>query len=197
MINSDPIQYVNENAENLIQQYDSVGFEDVHPELIEYFSSPPGKILDIGAGSGRDAAWLQKVGYEVIAVEPSEEMRIAGQRKNQNVIWIDDKLPHLKKISADNGAFDAILISGVFMFLDKCDQQNSLKRLKQLLKTGGRMFLLVRFGSAEPERGLYDIDKKDLLNLIASEGFKVLEENHAEDQFQRENVNWYSLTLGV
>ncbi|MFD1958220.1 hypothetical protein ACFSHP_01985 [Novosphingobium panipatense] len=31
--------------------------------------------LDIGAGSGRDAAWLVAKGYEVVAVEPSAGMR--------------------------------------------------------------------------------------------------------------------------
>lgn len=32
--------------------------------------------LDIGAGTGRDAAWLASLGLEVVAAEPAEGMRV-------------------------------------------------------------------------------------------------------------------------
>jgi FkbM family methyltransferase len=49
--------------------------------MITYYdSNAPACVLDIGAGSGRDAAWLASLGYEVIAVEPSAAMVREAQR---------------------------------------------------------------------------------------------------------------------
>ena len=31
--------------------------------------------MDVGAGSGRDAAWLASLGYNVTGVEPAQAMR--------------------------------------------------------------------------------------------------------------------------
>lgn len=36
---------------------------------------PDAPALDVGAGSGRDAAWLCDLGYEVVTVEPARGMR--------------------------------------------------------------------------------------------------------------------------
>jgi ubiquinone/menaquinone biosynthesis C-methylase UbiE len=40
------------------------------------------RALDVGAGSGRDAAWLVSRGFEVWAVEPSEVMRREAQKRH-------------------------------------------------------------------------------------------------------------------
>lgn len=37
--------------------------------------------LDVGAGSGRDAAWLASWGYEVVAAEPAAGMRREASKR--------------------------------------------------------------------------------------------------------------------
>ena len=37
--------------------------------------------LDVGAGSGRDAAWLASLGYEVVAAEPAAGMRREASKR--------------------------------------------------------------------------------------------------------------------
>lgn len=59
----------------LVTQYESLTFEDVHASLLDLLPAPGATILDIGAGSGRDAAWFAARGDDVFAVEPSEAMR--------------------------------------------------------------------------------------------------------------------------
>ena len=65
----------------------------------------------MGAGSGRDAAWLASLGHEVIAVEPSDQMRARAQELHAGapgITWINDRLPGLEKGSA---IFDLSLVS--------------------------------------------------------------------------------------
>ena len=58
-----------ENAAALIEQYERLTFEEVHREVLSLFPVRPGRVLDIGAGTGRDAAALAARGHMVTAVE--------------------------------------------------------------------------------------------------------------------------------
>jgi len=74
--------------------------EKVNAWLDSLLPSQPALVLDVGAGSGRDAAWLSSLGHQVIAVEPSEQMRIRGQRlhASDKIRWINDRLPGLENV---------------------------------------------------------------------------------------------------
>jgi protein-L-isoaspartate O-methyltransferase len=69
------ILYYEQHAISLVRQYESLAFEEVHASLLDLLPAPGSTILDIGAGSGRDAAWFAARGDYVVAVEPSEAMR--------------------------------------------------------------------------------------------------------------------------
>ena len=64
------IPHYDQNAEQLVSQYESLTFEHVHPALLDLLPPPGATILDVGAGSGRDAAWFAAKGYDVVAAEP-------------------------------------------------------------------------------------------------------------------------------
>jgi 2-polyprenyl-3-methyl-5-hydroxy-6-metoxy-1,4-benzoquinol methylase len=69
-----------ENAQTLARQYESVTFADVHRDVLHLFPAPPARVVDIGAGSGRDAAALAARGYSVLAIEPTDALRQEGTR---------------------------------------------------------------------------------------------------------------------
>ncbi len=62
------------------KQYDALSFERVHASWQAYWPDN-GMVLDIGAGSGRDALWLAEHGCQVIAIEPAADLRQIGQLK--------------------------------------------------------------------------------------------------------------------
>ncbi len=100
--------FYNKNAKELAQQYLSTSFDKVHhswhqllPSILE---NPNARILDIGAGSGRDAKFIaqsavnkhgDKNGTQVIAVEPANLLAELGARQTAglNVKWLTDSLP--------------------------------------------------------------------------------------------------------
>jgi len=68
---TDPVAVYEDNAAALADLYESVPAEVVHSVLADLIPRGPGVALDIGAGSGRDAAWLASFDYDVVATEPA------------------------------------------------------------------------------------------------------------------------------
>jgi protein-L-isoaspartate O-methyltransferase len=107
---TDPIRGYDEGAEVLAARYEQLRAEDAHAAFLDVL--PPGVdrlALDVGAGSGRDAAWLRHLGFEVVAVEPAQRMRGAAQafHPDQGIRWLDDRLPALSathRLASDRGS---------------------------------------------------------------------------------------------
>ena len=110
--------YYNNNAQALASRYESISFEKVHKIALPFFPAPPGKVLDIGAGSGRDVAWFNNHGYKVTAVEPAQQLlNIAIEAHGHEIEWLCDSLPNLTQLSYIDSGFDIILLSGVWMHI--------------------------------------------------------------------------------
>ncbi len=82
---SDTVKVYDLRAGTVAAHYESVAADVVHGALLEFV--PRGRdllALDIGVGSGRDAAWLASLGYGVVASEPVVGMRAEAQRMHPN-----------------------------------------------------------------------------------------------------------------
>ena len=64
-----------DEAPELLKRYESISFADAHAPILQLIPPAPCRALDIGAGTGRDAAGLLALGHSVVAVEPTEELR--------------------------------------------------------------------------------------------------------------------------
>jgi len=105
------IAWYEHNASAVAARYESVTFEQVHDWLISVLPDQPGLILDVGAGTGRDAAWLAAHGHEVVAVEPSAAMRAEGEARHPDprIRSIPDRLPGLEQTFRLGLSFDFTL----------------------------------------------------------------------------------------
>ncbi len=76
--------------------YDAVDPRRLHAWLAGLIPTGPALVLDVGAGSGRDAAWLAGLGHDVVAVEPAPAMRAEATRRysQAGVRWI--VRPHVR-----------------------------------------------------------------------------------------------------
>src|SRR3954454_23564265 len=85
------------HAGELASSYEAVDPEQLHSWFADLLPTAPSLVLDVGAGTGRDAAWLARKGHSVVAVEPSAGMR--GQAEilhaGAGITWMEDQLPAL------------------------------------------------------------------------------------------------------
>ena len=111
-------------------------------------------ILDVGSGSGRDAAWLTEMGHEIVAVEPADKLRKKAEQlhPHPSIQWINDSLPTLAEVYKLNLRFDLILVSAVWMHIAPGHRERSFRKLVNLLKPGGALILTLRHGPSPDER---------------------------------------------
>lgn len=97
------LDYYQRHATELAARYQQVSSRTVHCDwltLLEpWLLAAPRRLLDVGAGSGRDAAFLagRHQGNTVVAVEPCQALALQGQchTREAAVAWVNDAMPAL------------------------------------------------------------------------------------------------------
>ncbi|MEO7494588.1 MAG: class I SAM-dependent methyltransferase [Massilia sp.] len=177
------IPHYEQHADRLVEQYESLSFRDVHEALIDLLPAPGATVLDIGAGSGRDAAWFAANGYDVVAVEPSDAMLAHARERHASsrIHWISDSLPDLAKVRRLGLSFDLILLSAVWMHIPQAARQRSLRKLATLLAPKGRIAISLRLGAPDAEREMYEVSLPELAGLARQFGLRIVHTRDSQE----------------
>ncbi len=184
-------------AGEIVPDYESLAFEEVHPATLDLMPLPPAAILDVGAGTGRDAAWFARQGHEVVAVEPSRELRRAGRELHESpaITWIDDCLPDLSVVREAQSAFDLIWLSAMWMHVPPADRARAFGTLASLLNPGGGMMFGLRLGPLPPERPMAPVSAGEIGELARGPGLEVVRVSRHEDAAGRPEISWDMIWL--
>ncbi|MET8543760.1 class I SAM-dependent methyltransferase [Kitasatospora sp. NPDC004799] len=183
-----------EAAEQLAVQYESVSFTEVHRDLHHLYPAPPASVLDVGAGTGRDAAALAALGHRVVA-EPTPELRSVGERLHagSGVRWIADALPGLPRLVAEGERYDLVLLTAVWMHLAPAERPPAMAALSRLLAPAGRLALTLRHGPVPAGRRMFDLPPEPTVALAADHGLRLLHRAARPDLHGRGGVHWTAL----
>lgn len=188
---------------NVVQKYVratyEIPFEILHKEFLKFIPTEESLILDLGAGTGRDAFEFTLKGHSVLAIEPLDEFRIAGKdlHKSKNLKWIDDSLPTLKKLTEYENQVDFALSSGVWHHLDEIEQEQAIKRVAELLKQNGIFALSLRNGPAGVGTHIFPTNLQRTINQAEKYNLETLFEidNQPSLMKNKEMVKWSRLVL--
>jgi SAM-dependent methyltransferase len=198
MASPETIAWYNANAPTLVKTYQELEAERVHGWLIDLLPASGAIALDVGAGSGRDAAWLSSRGFEVIAVEPAREMRESAAQIHSSspVRWMDDSLPDLRQVLRLGISFDFILLSAVWMHLPEHVRPRAFRKLITLLKPGGTLAISLRMGPANENRpGMHSVSESEIERLAREHGALIVRRVNTSDHQQRSEVNWVQVAI--
>jgi SAM-dependent methyltransferase len=193
---SDAVNWYDDRAGELAQRYEAVAAEKVHAWVVASLPISPALILDVGAGSGRDAAWLISRGFDVVAVEPSAGMLAEAQRlhPSPSIRWLSDSLPGLDKVLRLGLSFDVILLSAVWMHVQPRDRPRAFRKLIALLKPGGCIAVTLR-QPIQANRGMHDVSQSEIEQLSRAHGAFVEIARKGEDELGRDSVSWTQLIV--
>ncbi|GAA5644291.1 class I SAM-dependent methyltransferase [Vibrio proteolyticus] len=188
--------FYDKNAVSLAKYYDSVEFESVHHSCRTYWPRSGSFVLDVGAGTGRDARWFHKQGCSVVAVEPSSGMRQLGiENSAKEINWINDSLPDLTSVVRLENLYDFILLSGVWMHLPTSNRAAAFKTLSDLLSDNGILVITLRHGSFHDEREHFDVSVSELENLCLSSCLSICQVTEQTDMLKRHDITWQTVVL--
>ena len=191
------ISWYDKNASEVAGSYEMAKTENVHDWFFEYIPNRPLAVLDVGAGSGRDAAYFSSLGHDVVAVEPSAGMRMEAKKMHSSpkIQWVDDKLPALFEVTRMGLFFDFILLSAVWMHLPINERPLAFGKLHGLLKPGGFLAITLRKGELDQEREFYEVSVEELETLARDHGAYVAQVVNAAAALGRSDVQWIQVLI--
>lgn len=189
-----------DEAEELFRRYESIPAADSHRAVRHLIPAAPSSILDIGSGTGRDAAWFASLGHRVVAVEPTDEMRIPAMalHASPRIEWLDDSLPDLALLTARGERFDVVMLTAVWMHLDERQRQRAMPNLAALLRDGGAMIMKIRQGPVPAGRRMFEIPTEETIELARMHGLHPVLNLHMESSLEVNRiagVSWINLAF--
>jgi SAM-dependent methyltransferase len=187
-----------EAAEALLKV--SFPFQDLHRPILHLIPSAPAQILDIGSGPGHDAAAFAAMGHRVVAVEPTEQLRLPtiALHPSPLIEWGDDSLPHLRSVAGSGDTFDLVMLSAVWMHLDERQRRTAMPVVASVLAASGTLIMSLRHGPVPSGRRMFEVTAEETIELARAVGLRPVT-NVRTDSVQPANraagVTWTRLAF--
>jgi SAM-dependent methyltransferase len=196
------LSYYDGNATEAAKRYESADASRIHGNLLGAFT-PGSRLLELGCGSGRDAAFLLSRGYEVVAVDASsgmiaEAVRLHPELKGRLTCHgLPDPLPF------NDGSFDGTFAVALLMHLSREDIAPSLREVARVIRPGGRFLFSIpnlRKDPIESERDplgrlFTTLAPGDWIVLAGENGFQPVSTIVDQDGLNRSGYSWLTFIL--
>lgn len=167
------IQYYNQNAELFINTTQNVSFSSVQSKFLDKLPINA-SILDFGCGSGRDTKYFLEQGYQVEAIDGSEELcKLASIFTGIEVKQMFfEEFEEYKK-------YDGIWACSSILHLSYVKLLEVIKKMVAALKENGIIYTSFKYGNFEGMRnGRYftDMTEERFMELLQDIEGLVIEE---------------------
>jgi SAM-dependent methyltransferase len=191
------IAYYQTHARRLTRRYEKAEVEQLHRRLLAAF--PAGaQLLDVGSGSGREAAFLLSRGFRVTCLEPSPAMIDHALSYHSELAGriIRGRLPDELPVEAER--FDGIYAVASLMHLYRRQLPAALAQLYRALLPGGTLLFSVPLSRPDLTASGYDEAGRYFLLMSAQEwvaeteaaGFRDVQTDSNADGMGRSSVTW-------
>ena len=137
------IEYYNKNSTEFVSRTVDIDMSELYPKFTNLLPSG-GKILDAGCGSGRDARYFLSQGFEVVAIDASEEMvKSASNLTGQAAVQM-----RFEDMSFRN-EFDGVWASASLLHIERSLLSDILATLISSLRPKGHLYLSMRDGQGD------------------------------------------------
>ncbi len=162
---------------------------------------PKGRIIDIGAGGGRDASLLIEQGYDYLGTDISSGLLEQARKTNPGVKFEQVSLYDMNYAEP----FDGFWCAAVLLHIPRDRTDQALKSIKSTIKPGGVGFFAVKQGEGQKmetdDKNTQD-DKRlfvywsdqDFTAKLVENGFEVLDRGY---KFVSERSKWLTYFVRV
>jgi len=191
------LSYYEENASKLSKRYESADVTTIHHRLLKTFT-PNSTLLEIGCGSGRDANFMLKKGYNVTAIDGSQKMIDEAKRIHPTL------KPHLftmqlpYDLDFEPNSFDGVYSIATLMHLTKEEIYQTIKNIHTLLKEKGKFLFSISIERDDTDQNNKDLhqrlftsfSQRDWVNICKNYGLNHLHAEVTKDGLNRSGIVW-------
>jgi len=187
------IDYYNKHAEEFTTSTFEVDMKSLYqPFLAEL---PEGaRILDVGCGSGRDTLAFKNKGYQVDAIDYSEEL----VKKATRLTGIPIKLKSFYEVD-DYEAYDGIWACASLLHCERSRLAEVLEKMVQALKPNGVIYMSFKYGDSDREkdgREFTDLNEQQAQELLAQfDQVSLVQQWITVDKRPEREEQWLNLLL--
>jgi SAM-dependent methyltransferase len=195
------LAYYRTHAAELSERYEAVASTVARYFPLAFVGGS--RVLDVGAGSGRDLAALVAAGFDGLGIEPTAEFRESALRHHPELAGrlVAGALPDLGE--PFGGQFDGVLCSAVLMHLAEADLFDAALALRRILKPHGRLLLSISTARDDVDADERDAHGRLFKGYAADElqlfferlGFQRIGRWDNDDAQQRSGIRWTTLLL--
>ena len=194
--------YYESSADSLARRYEGAKVQELQKDLLENLKgrSP---ILEIGCGSGREAAFLQAQGFEVVATDGSPAMLEEAKRlhpelsDNARILQVPSRFPF------DDDTFSAAYSIALLMHLDADDASMVLDEIWRVLCPEGLFYFSIpdraleldEQGRDQKGRLVHILPREDWMEIFQRTGFRPLRQSEQSDGLGRMEIKWLSYVI--
>jgi len=151
--NNATLQYYNDNAKEFCTNTRDAALTDIQDKFLGFLRSGD-KILDLGCGAGRDTKYFLQQGFDVEAVDGSEELcKLAAEYTG---IAVNQML--FQDLSCKN-IYNGVWACASILHLTYDELKDMLLKVTRALKAGGVFYMSFKYGENEGFRnGRYFTD---------------------------------------
>jgi SAM-dependent methyltransferase len=191
------ITYYTTHVKDLIQRYESADVSDLHALLADSF--PPGaRVLELGCGSGRDAAFMLENGFDITASDGVQEMVDAAAACHPALAGRLHPIRLPEDLTPALGNFDGVYAVATLMHLTRPDIQEVFSRIHRILVPGGRLLFSVPLHRDDVAADEFDAKGRRFTPLSHAEwtglcrraGFEILTSTPTSDGLGRKTFAW-------
>jgi len=171
-VSKSTLNYYDENAVEFAMQTASIDMHDLYELFLNQLPQTDTQcILDVGCGSGRDANYFAKQGYDVTAIDASAELIQLAQRHHMSskIDWHHLDFSGIEKQPWEN-KFTGIWACASLLHVPFLELPYIIELLLETLTDEGVMYLSFKYGEGErvdSERFFCDMNELRWVTVVA------------------------------
>ena len=191
------LNYYSNNASLLSARYESANVSNLQNKLLNCFKGKH-QILELGCGSGRDAAFMTDHGFQVTGIDGSEQMihsaiKLHPELNGNLIVYaIPEDLHRIEEV------FGGVYSIATLMHLKETQIRLVMKELSNLLNPGGILFISVsitrndinELGFDKKGRFFLILTKEEWISICKDGGFKERFVSLSGDGLGRTDITW-------